>query len=326
MLITQTNKTINYKNIELFLGKRKGRYFTEGYKNTKFDLTNFVFNENKFHSSVEVYWKSAFGEKRGKEISPHIGTLEYLSISTILSQFLLIGYYGLSYKDIQRSFLRRFKMKTKANRNNSSKKETTTEITNTNILNKRDNIYLSKIKVNIGNVNIFLEIEHPLMQTGIDRQTELAILLARMNKQYYKHGYRFGSYDISNINMNLYEKVINSKININRQDKGLHYEGIGMTHNSIYSMCDFIPIIGQLTQVLLYNLDKLKREETNNMWLRYIDLECDKPIRETRPDANIKFKDHKHLNMNNEQWSVVKLDAKISNMKATISVAHKLNS
>lgn len=315
---------IKINNIDDFLGARENRYFSNGYKGVNFAYSGMAFSNEVLTCNLNLSWNSSWGSKQGKSLAPHLGTVEYFNIACAAADALICSLFKAADSDREKSWIAGFSIKTQAC-NKGSYSNIAVKAMLMNTANAQSiNGCLSRIRVQVGDMEMFVDVDHP----AFERRSQLDLIdLKQFENQiqnsYYTDGYKNSEMDISNLDADFSANAICA--NIDYSSGGQNGICIGKQYLPFYSISDFILSTGQITQVLLYLIDRLSREQSNNLWLREMSVSYAKPTQDKSMTETVTFTDYKRVRFKGDDWSMVTLNAALGNIQSTIKVAHMLS-
>lgn len=318
-------QNIKLNGVDEFLGAREDRYFSYGYKGVSFAYNKMEYTNNAFNCNLNLSWKLPFGKKEGKVLSVHLGTVEYFNISCVAADLLLGAIYKMSDSDRNRSWVSGFDIKTSAcNKNEYSNILVSAEVLKSDSLQNEAEEVQTKIKVVVGEMAMYLFVNHPAMEQNEDIASKISLenFRKQIEEGYYTKGYKDADLDITNLNVELGKGTIDANVELKYSEQDGSW--LGKDYYPGLSISDFVLSTGQLTQVLLYLQEGLYRSQTNNLWLREMYVRCDRPCSGTCTHEEVTFSEHKCVKFNGDNWSMVSLNATLGSIKATIKVAHML--
>lgn len=112
---------------------------------------------------------------------------------------------------------------------------------------------------------------------------------------YYVEHYKEAIRDMTNIRIQTREKNISANYELKHTGE-TDYKGIGSDYMPCVTFCDLVLACGQLSQIILYQIDNTTREKASNLWLRNIRCFYRKPIRGST-NISVKVKESKMLRL-----------------------------
>jgi hypothetical protein len=102
------------------------------------------------------------------------------------------------------------------------------------------------------------------------------------------------------------------------------FNGIGSAHYPSMDIASFILVSGQLIQALLYNLDNMRREDSNNMWLRSLDIRYPSPLSPDNLTEHIRCETFKKIPLKGQMWRVADVAMQMGNIEAKFNMTHQI--
>jgi hypothetical protein len=274
---------------------------------------------------VAITWPLNWAKKNECILKPHLGTAEYFAISATMSELLLSLTYNLTEKDISKAWIREFKIKTRANNEvDNSQIEVVTVLRSSAADKNSLNGFVSCFDILINKMEITICIDHNESETFTSfPYLKYASLLNKLSNSYYNVGYKNQEHTITNICVIPENKQISADISI-KSTKIDETNSLGGFYYPAIVITDFVLTSCQVTQILLYCLDNLKRDNANNLWLRELSVSYPKPMNNKDLKQEIQFTEFNKISLRNEQWRTASIKGSLGNIEASIKVAHKL--
>ena len=241
---TDMKNKMSYGDISEFLGPKENRYFSNGFKSMNIRYSNIVQNDGSLSVTIQAETGSNWSKKNKQNMSPHLGTTEFIAISAMISQLLLEKEMRLSNDEIEQSWISRFMCKikqcTEVDQRNIS---VTGKILSTEPL---AGFLQSQIRVQIGTMQVTLFICHPYAGSLNRNKKETDSV------NLYTNGYKMRDHAVTGVVLDMESKTSSADVSINEEKNRMN--GIGAKYSGMI-LTDFILVTGQLAQVLLYNLN-----------------------------------------------------------------------
>jgi hypothetical protein len=304
----------NVGEISELLGPKENRYFSNGFKYMEILYGDFTQNDGSLFTTIQVKSGSGWLKKNGKNLSPHLGTTEFIAIAAVMTQHLLEREKQLSNDEIEWSWISRFICKirqcTEIDQHYipiSGKIESTESLAD---------FLQSKIQIQIGTLQIILFVCHPPAGSSSRNKKDVGSI------DIYQKGYKLHDLSIYDVVLDRENKT--SSGNVVLYEENIRKNGIGSKYPGMI-LTDFILVTGQLAQALLYDLNGNDREKSNNMWLREVDVRSENPSKEKVSNSKVTFHTINNVRKNNEIWQSIALTCSLDNMYSKAKIAQKLN-
>jgi hypothetical protein len=313
---TNCEKSLHGYDADFFLGPSSKRYFGTGFKKTEHGFLNLRKEEECLFADLMINWPETWAEKKGVNVTPHIGTLDFFLASVTLVEEYFSIVREISIKQMNHMWISDFICKT----GNKCIEQNNLSCSCRLIFeecNSSKTIFVFEIK--IGDTCVSLSIDFPNNLSPMYYKSPQLL----EQRTYYSQGYKCADRRISNIKVDFNRKSITADYALRHQDN-LTYYGIGAEYMPCITLCDLILIAGQLTQILLYSLDGTSREASSNLWMRKIHCSYKKPI-VTDPEVLIEIRKSTNINMKGEMYhcSDLRFDFNNGYLIADCSSAYK---
>ena len=301
-----------------FLGAEESRYFSKGFRAFSYDYQMINIEDKSLVGLVIVSIRN--GDFDCCKATGHIGTIEYLAISSSICELILKLRYGLSSNEIANAWI--CGCKVKLNKSIDIDKQTIIPIScyvnDPYLENNSVNGHKSSFEIHIGESVVKMIVDHGLISSkhmDTTNQNNSGIDL-------YKDGYKFRTHLIENIRISLDKMCCFASIGIRDMSKQL--SGIGANYKTTI-LTDIINVSGQLSQILLYKLENMERHQAGNLWLRELSINYPKPEESLDYFGWVEFTKFGTIKVNNEKWRSVNLTCHIGSVESNFKIAHKIN-
>jgi hypothetical protein len=187
---------------------------------------------------------------------------------------------------------------------------------------------LSYFISNIGAIIVEMVVDHSVSEICEvkNHYSNIDLLLGKSESRHYGTGYKESLIKIKNVDIDSDESKISAQINLSYPAvQNRLYHDIGSSHSPCVSQVDVIVSLAQLAQALLYKLDTIDREHSNNLWMRKIEFVNPKPafLPEDFTVTTWISKTNTIL-MNGKKWRTAKFGTSFPSIEVDYSVAHQL--
>ena len=307
------------ENVVDYLGTEEERYFSNGFKHIYFDYGSLCYcYQNKLFMG-EITPCHKWSNKKKRHL--HLGTVEYIVISSMICEKILLGEYLLSPERISSCWISGIKVKIQSCIDLSESegiKFCGKLISTERSFLTDDNEYVSFFEIKINNTLIKMWINHPVLLNELPCKFYPNINESNI----YYDGYKMRKHLIRNILLN--EKQMSCTASIQIENHYFEKLGIGTQYNGLL-LTDIVLISGQLLQVLLFNMEKIDRKKANNIWLKQFEVSIRKPNVELDYDARLFLEDVKILSKGNEKWKSIRLKSELGDISSDIKVVSQIN-
>ncbi|MNI63390.1 hypothetical protein D3C73_1187560 [compost metagenome] len=128
-------------------------------------------------------------------------------------------------------------------------------------------------------MKIEIYIDHFVNHINSSKQKYGAIedLIGNMDSSFYGEVYRSIAYDLTQVDVDRENLSLSSHIHIDYPFSESKYCGYGSVYLPHYTWLDTFVCASQQVQALFYAIDNVKREDSNNLWMREITYEYKEP-------------------------------------------------
>lgn len=289
-LLNCNDEILQDLTLDEYLGDSSQRYFSANYKKTTHYINDVIVKDNILFASVLVQWPADWSKKKGVSLLPHIGTLDFFTISTILAETYFRNVKNSYEHQIREMWIFEFhcKVGNQCIEENRSicKCELASEIS-------KEKQTEFNLKISIANAKVELKILLPNKNKEIFSKIRQQAISE--GDSYYYDCYKNASRIITNIKVYTLSKCITASFVLKHANNSI-YNGLGSAYMPCVTLCDLVLVCGQLSQIILYQLDNTTREEASNLWLRNIKCVYTSPIKE-KSEVSVKLKDSRKVNL-----------------------------
>jgi hypothetical protein len=324
-----------YEHIDDILGDGQTRFFASGYRRVEADFEDiWLFPEALLglKAILNVRYPADWSKKQQSvELQPHLSSIDAFVIAARLNELYLTAYFGLDNTMQTSAWIKAFSIRTLGKPQVSLDKlpvylRHLTTTLDTGTVCK----HVTTTRCEIGMLQVECEIEHGAHRLCLDAQGRFdGPALNKDNYHYYQCGYKQYDRRIESVSLDVMRKQATAVVRVHElcpPESGC-VVGLGSAYIPSLTFVDGILVAAQLAQALLYKVDKLKRAETNNLWMRRISASCRTPFLPTNAFmAVINVRDTRTVQRGDAVWRIADIEANIQGIKGIYSVAHALPS
>lgn len=254
--------------------------------------------DKKMVGILVIQWPDVWAQKADKVLPPHLGSLEFYVIGAQLSELYLEIIDNFSNDDIEKSWISHFKIKAGAEAETEVFQEQC-ECAKTSQKPISEITDESTFEIRIGKAIVVISICHP---KGVPNPrisiNKIKNISENRNYTYFSCGYKIPVHRIFDIHIDKEKRTATAEVEMINQELVNIFKGIGSSFQPCFSYCDAILIVGQLSQILLFNLDGITRENASNLWMRSIESTYTEPIGD-RFKVELRADEFKQVNLRN---------------------------
>lgn len=293
----------NITDIDEYLGSASSRFFGEGYKKVNYQINSITISDENIATKVSIHYPENWSlKKKNHQLKPHLSSIDVLLIAANICGFTLTQQLG----NLNGCFINSITIIAGKN----PLLDLDNVLVNFRLASKNvdDNLEEFIFKGNVGEMRVNLVIIRDKLKQN--KTTD-----SLLESTYIDGNFKKANQEIKNI---LIEKDYSARANFIK--------------NSSSVECDSVDIIDvfvsglQLGQVLLYELDNIKRSNSNNLWMRNIKI-IKKDVEAHMSENIITMLEDLHIStINNESWRSANIISKLHGIEISCSVAHQLPS
>lgn len=263
----------NGDGADYFLSSSTKRYLSSGFKRTRHFIRITSIDKERLTADLFINWPNSWSEKKGDQLKPHVGTLDYFLFSERLVETYLKYVSHIKDYDISQMWIKYFSFKAGSECIDTNSFKSSCILKSDRIENGYL-IYQFEISISNANVNLAIQLPQNTVKNEIESFSEKHLT---EDSYYYFDGYKRALRNISNISIDTQKKLLSANYELKHFEDATFY-GIGEKFMPAITFCDLMLGAGQLSQVLLYEMDHTNREKASNLWLRRVHSIYNKPI------------------------------------------------
>lgn len=323
MTIISESKEVKLMNAEQILGSKEKRYFAAGYKKISCELFDYRLAENKLTASLRLDWGKNWSIKKGKVIVQHLGSIDSSLVAIKVLELFLVVKYNLTVEEIACCSVKKIDFKTQPCFQNHSQQHDV-ELTNVLSYYDNENLMVNEFDILVKNFRFFISLNLGRQFNSSHIQQDQNLPRGLNNStSYYNVGYKLTSVNIENVFLNLENRSITGNSILNHSDSVVKH-GLGIGHQWPLTFIEYLSIAGQLTQILLYKLENVTREESNNMWVRSLTANFHPGSANQSNEffSMAQFTEFNSVKIKTDNWRTVTAKFEIGNINGFAKVCH----
>ena len=310
---------VRYSSIDELLGPKDKRYCSSGFKNVNFSFSNVVIARSSLEAKVHVDFSKKWSSKNNESLKPHLGTTEYFNIAVILSELLLISHFELDDLAISKSRVTCLKIKAKPAGELHLIQDAKVDYKGT--IEAGSGAGASSFDICIGHMAIRFTIVHEMRNPRTEAPyADFSVYLNHLQRHFYKTGYKECTTEIEDVEVDMEERLAQCAVSFKSPSDRF---GIGSYYPTM-NIANFILIAGQLMQVLLYELEGIRRDQSKNLWLRGLEINFDKPVSKMNANATVYCQTFKEVILRGEKWRIADFAVSMESLSAKFYMTHQI--
>jgi len=312
------------EGIDIILGPSEGRFFSNGFRKVEHEFTpTHVAFENglpRVTFAVRMTYPSDWSIKPGKELNPHLSTVDAFVISVQLAELLLICHHV----DLKRTWIAQAIFTV-----GSEPQPVDRPIESQAYLVAPPSETPAgvgwTVSCAVGSIRVQMRLVSATLPAKTVRTGDFVVddELGDGETRFYAHGYRTRTHHIDNITFGD-DTSMTARVSVT--GGGSSMIGLESGFGPTVSMLDCILAQAQMSQVLLFSLDGLTRDQANTMWMRRIDLEASTPFRPNLGPfwAQVHIAATQILNLHGHPWMTATFEGSFAGISSSYKVACQL--
>ncbi|MFF4170128.1 AvrD family protein [Streptomyces sp. NPDC001744] len=331
---------LTLKSIDDYLGPGEGRFFSRGYQRATYLVRDVVATplgteRPGVRATVDVGYPADWSRKKdGTDLRPHLSTVDALVLGVQLAELHLVHAYGL--RGAARSTMR---LRAVVLRAGGAPQEELLGIPASSRLVRTEEVpgaagrFLSVHDGAVGSLRVRCEIEHDAGEraTGEGRFDSLDEGLGDGRFRFYGEGFKRRRHVIGNVEVDMEELTAGADVHF-RDDRpaGGVALGVDAATGPAVSPVDAFVVNLQLVQVLMYELDRIDRANSNTLWMMQTVLTAADTVPPLPTDpsepgrATARLLSKRLLPLRGGIWRSVEIEAGLAGIGLRCSFAHEL--
>jgi hypothetical protein len=321
-------------SIEDYLGPGDNRFFGMGYRRVQYHVSNIVATPANVpdagaRATITVQYPRDWSKKKDADLRPHLSSVDTLILCTQLCELHLAHAYGLDHNQRRSMWLRRVKLRAGTIPQEELEGMTATaKLCHTNAIPDAENTFLSVFDCQIGVMQARCEIVHEITAPATEQRYFETVqdILDPSEHRYYGEGFKLKGQRIHNVQFDAEQLQAQAAIDIVPDAvPQTVFDGIEGKYQPAISMVDCFVINLQMAQVLMYELDHLKRSESSTLWMLQTIMEASSPARpHSGLDVQTKVTGKHLLKLRGLNWRNVDIAGSCGGIQLRCSLAHAL--
>ncbi|ADA64923.1 AvrD family protein [Lactococcus lactis] len=236
--------------VDKYLGLYEQRYFGAGHKRTKYSILDSYISDEQFVMSAKIEQEGVWSQKGQSKKKQHLSTVDGI----ILSGMLVEKYLEITCENCSDWMLQSFEVHAASN---------PVEDVNHIVLYldfDKSSLLEKRYAVNVSGMRVDLSFE----QIKIEEQTNHG------QQNYFSSHLKNSMLDLTDIHF-ISDDLVEADTQWMHQK--MEYSGLGSAHTNEISLLEWLISFSQLCELMVYNHDKVSREESENLWMRSVKAE-----------------------------------------------------
>jgi len=274
------------EDVDTLLGPYETRYFGAGHKKSDYKISEGTFIKGTYMAIGAVEYDDNWSKKKERILEKHLSTIDGIILSVMLvEKYLLFQKMPIEY--INKLFLSSFEVKAGPE-----------SVSNLNILK----VKLKKIKVSVTQINVVSCIEN--MEVKLSFVIDVPSNSEKYSESvgFIENHLKYKKQEICNIDFQNKDKMTCSiKQTVEDTD---NFHGIQSSHSTFISILEWLVSFAQMSQMLAYHYDNIRREDSDNLWMRQVKAVYTKGINKEENDIETigEIIRAKKLSKNEKTW------------------------
>ncbi|MFD7169269.1 AvrD family protein [Streptomyces violascens] len=323
-------------SIEDFLGPGDNRFFARGFQRATHQVYDIVASaadaaEPGVRATADLSYPADWSTKQDDtDLRPHLATTDALILGVQLAEIHLTHAYGLTPAERGASRLRKVVMRAGTQPlEDLDGVVLAAALRSTAELCDGADEFVSVFDCSVGPLKVRCEIEHPINERAEAEASfdSLDHVLGAGATRLYGEGFKTRRHAIQDVDVDMAELVAQAAVHLTSvPDSPALTEGIEGSVDPSVSMVECFVVNLQLAQVLMYKMDSVRREDSDNLWMMQTIIEAPRTPRPIDgPLAARAAIVKKHLlPLRGGLWRSVDIAGHMSGIDLRCSFAHEL--
>lgn len=330
--MTPTSARTVVASVDDHLGPAEQRFFGRGFRRVGYDigelrLTRGANGTVRAASSVGVSYPADWSKKAaGTDLLPHFSTVDGLVVAAQLAEACLAG----RVPDLREGWLRKVRITAGTSpQEDLARLPAEATLRRTDPLAGEPGCAVSLVDCTVGTMRMRCEVVHAL-PTGTVRDAgtyaDLDALLGPATDRYFGTGFTTRRQFIRDVAVDHGALSADAALTVVHEDGAVvPTAGLEGAHQPSLSMVDAFVTALQLAQIMLYDLDGMRRQDSNTLWMRQTTLTASRPDRPTEAlPVTTRLDEPGLLHMGGGTWRTLDVVAALAGLRVRSAVAHQL--
>lgn len=313
--------------VDDILGPAGTRFFGRGFRRVGYQLGEVRSGCSEYapwaSATIDVNYPSDWSRKAvGTDLRPHFSTIDALVLSAQLTELCL-----QSAKDpavLTDGWLRKVRI-TAGGKPQEDLVGLKATARRKSVVAGEDGLEISVIDAAIGAMRVQSEVVHPAAAlTPGEWEHENDLLGVPEEQRYYGAGFKAREQRIRDLEVQ--DKVRANAVLDLSEDGPAASSGLEAAHQPSASMVDAFVTALQLAQVMMYDLDNVRRQDSDTLWMRQTTMTAAEPKRAWGADIPVttELADPALLQMGADTWRTFTVLAEVAGITVRSAVTHRL--
>ncbi|MFI8418970.1 AvrD family protein [Streptomyces sp. NPDC085479] len=316
------------ESVDDLLGPAGGRFFGRGFRRVAYEIGDVRLvpgpqGTATATSTVGVRYPADWSKKKaGSDLRPHFSTVDGLVIAAQLAEACLSGPGG----GLRDAWLRRVRISA-----GTAPQEDLTGLRADAVLRgteaaREPGRAVSRVDCSIGTMRVRAEVEHSAAHRPSGAyEGGLDALLGPAPARYYGTGFTLRTQHIRQVDVDPRQSRASALLDLTHDDATVPDAGLEGAFQPSASMIDAFVTALQLGQVMLYDLDDMRRQDSNTLWMRQTTLTASRPDRgDTALPVEVELAETELHRMRGETWRTLDIVGRLPGLRVRSAVAHQL--
>ncbi|MEU5000854.1 AvrD family protein [Streptomyces sp. NPDC021622] len=317
-------------SVDDYLGPADRRFFGRGFRRVQYDIGDArvarTGNSVEALATVGVAYPADWSTKAaGTDLRPHFSTIDGLVVAAQLAEACLTG----PGADLRDAWLRKVRLTA-----GSSPQEDLDRIPARATLRRTEPVVadparaVSVVDCAIGTMRVRCEVEHARIGSPVRERTYTGLdaLLGAPADRYFGTGFTARRQLIRDVSVDQERLRASAGLTVADEDATpLPTAGLEGAYQPSVSMVDAFVTALQLAQIMLYDLDGMRRQDSETLWMRQTTITASRP---DRPRQGVPVTTHLAdpdlLRMGGGTWRTLDVVAELAGLRVRSAVAHRL--
>jgi hypothetical protein len=312
--------------VDDFLGPAEKRFFASGYRRVEYGFGEVAADRAGIATTLRLGYPADWSRKAARgALPPHLSTVDAILLGAQLTELCLVANYRLTAA--QRRLIRLDDIRIKAG---SAPDELLDQVPVTaSLVDTADHTggrARSTVDVTVGRMRVRCAAVHDIAEAepAQGRHPDPEALLGPATSRYYGTGFVRGSHRIDDLAVDVERLRATAAVTVHAADAD---QGIEGAYQPRATAVDFFVTGLQLGQVLLYELDSMRRGTSNTLWMRNTHMTLPEPGDDDlveRVPLVTAIENPKLIEMSGGVWRTADIVAELGGARFTCAVTHQL--
>jgi hypothetical protein len=330
MTLRSDSSQLRLSSVDDYLGPGETRFFSAGYRRVEYRLRDVAVTAHGAEALATLTYPRDWSRKAANtDLRPHLSTIDSLVLGMQLAECYLGHARGLDERQRNSSILRRVLLRAGTTpQEDLEAVRLSARLRDTTPVPERSGRFLSSFDCTAGLMRARCLIEHDegILTTQEGSYRSLQDLLGPAASRYYGDGFKTRQQTVEHIVLDLDALSAEATVGVQQLPGTVAPKsGVDGDRQPLVTPVDCFVVTLQLAQILMYEMDNLRRQDSKTLWMLQCALDATAPVTAGPGlSANATITGNHLLNVRDAHWRNVDITGACGGIGLRCSFAHEL--